>query len=466
MKSLCTTFTLLLVLAGCGPAHNAKPPKNSVSQSFVPVRTPRPPARGTTAIRGGTVMTGTGRRFENGVVVWTDGKITAVGGSDTAIPADARIVEASGKFVTPGIIDAHSHVGVYASPGVRAHSDGNEASKPNRADVDAFYSFWPRDPAIPRLVAGGVTTILVLPGSANLFGGRGAVFKLKPGRSAFEMDFPGAPDSLKMACGENPKRVYGEGKGSPQTRMGNVAGYREGWQKAREYQRKWAKWRKDPKPDKMPSRDMKLDTLVGVLEGKILIQNHCYRADEMEVMLTLAREYGYKVRAFHHAIEAYKVRDVLAAEGTAVATWADWWGFKMEAFDMVYENAALLSKGGVRVVIHSDSAMDAQRLNQEAAKAMWAGRHAGLDVSEDEALSWVTINPAWVVGVDEMTGSLEVGKMADVVIWSESPLTWQARALQVFNDGELEYDRNNPSTHFESDFELGLVPRLDGGEVQ
>ncbi|RMG14282.1 MAG: amidohydrolase, partial [Deltaproteobacteria bacterium] len=362
-------------------------------------------------------------------------------------------------------IDTHSHIGVYPIPWADAHSDGNEMTSPNRADVWAEHAFWPQDPSIWRAVAGGVTTIQVLPGSANLIGGRSFVAKLKPGVSAREMRFPGAPQGLKIACGENPKRVYGTQGRAPMTRMGNTAGFRAAFQKAQEYRRRWKKYERDlaawekkkphqTDPPDPPARDLKLETLAKVLDGEILVHNHCYRADDMSKQLDLAREFGFRIRSFHHGLEAYKIRHRLAEEGVAVSTWADWWGFKMEAFDGVPQNLAMLSAAGVRAIVHSDSASDIRRLNQEAAKGMTAGRKVGIEVSEDEALKWITLNPAWALGIEKETGSIEPGKMADLVLWDRTPFSVYAQPLKVWIDGELVFDRARDLKHI-SDFELG-----------
>ncbi|HET9386018.1 MAG TPA: amidohydrolase family protein [Gemmatimonadales bacterium] len=403
-------------------------------------------------IRNATIMTATGEEIQGGSILLRDGKIVAVGTTVEA-PSDATVVDGTGKWVTPGVIDTHSHLGVYAAPGTFAESDGNEATRPVTAEVWAEHSFWPHDPQIPLAIAGGVTTIQALPGSANLIGGRSAVLKLVPGRSVQEMKFPGARYGLKMACGENPKRVYGQ-RGGPSTRMGNMAGYREAFIAAQNYQRRWDKWLKDRSGD-APDRNLRNETLADVLRGNILVQNHCYRADEMMQMLDLAREFGFKIRSFHHAVEAYKIADVLAREGVASSIWADWWGFKEEAMDGIYENAALLQQAGARAIIHSDDAGGIQRLNQEAAKAMYHGRRAGIPVTRDQALRWFTANPAWALGLDSIVGTLEPGKMADVVVWSADPLSVYAQALRVYNDGWLVYDRADPTHQPKTDFMLG-----------
>ena len=403
-------------------------------------------------IRNATIMTATGQEIQGGSILLRDGKIVAVGTTVEA-PQDATVVDGTGKWVTPGVIDTHSHLGVYAAPGTFAESDGNEATRPVTAEVWAEHSFWPQDPQIPLAIAGGVTTIQALPGSANLIGGRSAVLKLIPARSVQEMKFPGARYGLKMACGENPKRVYGQ-RGGPSTRMGNMAGYREAFIAAQSYRRRWDKWNKDHQGDP-PERNLRNESLAEVLRGDIYVQNHCYRADEMMQMLDLAKEFGFKIRSFHHAVEAYKIADVLAREGVAASVWADWWGFKEEAMDGIYENAALLQQAGARAVIHSDDPGGIQRLNQEAAKAMYHGRRAGIPVTRDQALRWFTANPAWALGLDSVVGTLEPGKMADVVVWSADPLSVYAQAVQVYNDGWLVYDRADSLHQPKTDFMLG-----------
>lgn len=438
-------------------------------------------------IRNATVFDGLGGMIERGAVLIQGGKISAIG-SEAAMtmPAGIKTIDAAGKWVTPGIIDIHSHLGAYPSPGIEAHQDGNEASGPVTAEVWVEHSIWPHDPGFTRAMAGGVTAMQILPGSANLFGGRGVIIKNVPGRTAQDMKFPDAPYTLKMACGENPKRVYGYGSGrfpggTPFTRMGNVAGYRDAWQRAREYKRKWDKydadfdaWEKkakspatangenkeEPKdPPSAPDRNLELDTLMGVLDGEILVQQHCYRADEMAQIIDLSKEFGYKISTFHHGVEAYKIADMLAANGICGALWADWWGFKAEAYDGIQENIALVDRAeGSCAIVHSDSAEGIQRLNQEAAKAMTRGRRAGMAIPEERAIRWVTANAALSLGILDQTGTLEAGKMADVVIWNGNPFSVYAMADQVFIDGALLYDRNDPGRQPLSDFELGQQP--------
>lgn len=415
-----------------------------------------------TLIRGGTVMTAAGRIIEDGEVLLEDGKITAVGKGLEA-PAGAAVVDASGRFVTPGLIDTHSHMGDYPDPGVSAHSDGNEATSPTTPEVWAAHSVWPQDPSFGRALAAGVTTVQVLPGSANLIGGRGVTLKLVPSRSVQGMMFPEAPMAVKMACGENPKRVY-RNRG-PSTRMGNVAGYREAFIRAERYRKDWEEWMAGDRSEDPPNRDLAMETLAEILRGNLLPHIHCYRADELTQMIDLAREFEFDIRSFHHGVEAYKVRDLLAADSIGASVWYNWWGFKMESFDGIPENLALLTEAGVPAILHTDSDLGVQLMNQDAGRAMYAGRAAGIEVSRDQALRWITANPAWALGIDDRVGTLEAGKNADVVIWSGDPFSVYTEAEQVFIDGALAYDRDRDERQPRSDFELGVVPerRAVGG---
>ena len=454
---------LSLLVAACSSGTTSGPP---VAQSPAPApadslssdrvqypstyrRHPNPPV----FIRNATVLTAAGPELTNASLLIRDGTIVSVG-RDITPPADATVIDGTGKFVTPGLIDSHSHLGVYAAPGTFAEDEGNEATSPVTSEVWAEHSFWPQDPQIPLAIAGGITTIQALPGSANLFGGRSVTLRLIPARSVQEMKFPGAPYGLKMACGENPRRNYG-GRGGPSTRMGNFAWYRSTWIQADEYRRKWDKWLTNREGD-APTRNLELETLADVLRGRILVQNHCYRADEMVQMIDLAHEFGYHIRSFHHAVEAYKIADVLAREGIASNVWSDWWGFKMESFDGIPENAALLQQANARVVIHSDDANGIQRLNFDAAKSLYAGIQAGVPVTRDQAIRWITANPAWVLGIDSVTGTLEPGKSADVVIWSGDPFSIYSKAEKVFNEGWLVFDRSDPRRQLRTDFNLGI----------
>jgi imidazolonepropionase-like amidohydrolase len=435
----------------------------------------KPVASAPLLIRHATVLTGTGERLDDADLLMSGGRVVAVGRNLEA-PAGTQVLDATGKWVTPGIIDVHSHLGVYASPGVNASSDGNEMTDPVTPNVWAEHAIWPQDPGFGTALAGGVTSMQILPGSGNLIGGRGVTVKNVPAVTYQAMKFPGAPWGLKMACGENPKRVYG-GKGrSPMTRMGNVAGYRAAFIEAQAYMRAWDKynaslpsdepvkkksyWGKRDKPasaDDPPSRDLAKDTLMGVMKGEIRVHIHCYRADEMAIMLDLAKEFGFKIAAFHHGVEAYKIADRLAAENVCGALWADWWGFKMEALDGIEDNLALVDRpANGCAIVHSDSAEGIQRLNQEAAKAMAHARRAGIDITPEHAMRWLTANPAKALGIENQTGTLEAGKMADVVIWNGTPFSVYAHAEKVYVDGALLYDRFDPARQPRSDFMLGL----------
>lgn len=451
MKLSCLIWTALLLFVGCATATK-DPGKVSPPIPFLSTYKPFPNT--SLALVGGSIFTGTGERIDNGTVLIKDGKIERVG-VGIEVPQEFTVIDAKGKWITPGIIDAHSHLGVYASPSVEAHSDGNEATNPNTAEVWAEHSVWPQDEGFNAVRRGGVTTLQILPGSANLFGGRSVTLKNVPSRTMQAMKFPGAPYGLKMACGENPKRVYGTKNQSPATRMGNVAGYRKAWIDAAKYAKKWDAYRDSQGKGEMPDRDLKLETLAGVLKGEILVQNHCYRADEMAIMIDIAKEFGYKISAFHHGSEAYKIADILAKEDICVATWAGWWGFKLESFDGIEENAALVHAAAGCAVIHSDDEFLSQRLNQEVAVALAAGRKLGLKISEAEAIKWITANPAKMMGILDKTGTLESGKMADVVLWNTNPFSVYALAEKVFIDGGLIYDRNDPRFQPKSDFLMG-----------
>ncbi|GAC1682856.1 MAG: amidohydrolase [Gemmatimonadaceae bacterium] len=472
-------FLLVVLGAACAPGSSSQYPAPAGTKSdslpgrpgagalSTPLADPFPstyvvPHSRATVIRNATILTAAGPMIRAGSVLLRDGKIAAVGATVDA-PADAVVVDGTNKFVTPGLVDTHSHLGVYAAPGVEANSDGNEATAPTTPQVWAEHSVWPQDPQFPRNLAGGVTTLQVLPGSANLIGGRSVVLKVVPARTVQGMKFPGARYGLKMACGENPKRVYGA-RGGPSTRMGNVAGYRAAWIRAEKYRRDWDKWTVEKKGDP-PARDLGLETLAEVLRGNIYVQNHCYRADEMAQMIDVAHEFGYRIRSFHHGVEAYKIADLLAREEISASIWADWGSFKMEALDAVRANLALVHHAGARAIVHSDDPLGSQRLTQEAAKGMAAGAAIGIVVSPEEAIRWVTVNPAWALGLDDRIGTLQPGKNADVVLWSGDPFSVYTRAEKVWVDGALLFDRGDPTAQWRTDFELGFVPtdRRSGG---
>ena len=458
LRNLCLAAAAVLALAAC----DAPGKGSGKTPAFVPPADPFPSTykaypSGTLLISNATVLDGIGGRIENGSVLIQDGKIAAVG-TDLKAPDGAATLDARGKWVTPGIIDNHSHLGAYPSPGVDSTADGNEISGPVTAEVWVEHSVWPQDAGFTRALAGGITSLQILPGSANLFGGRGVTLKNVPARTMQGMKFPSAPYTLKMACGENPKRVYGYGRGStpggaPYSRMGNVAGYREAWIKATDYKKQLDKAKAGN--GEPPKRDLELETLAGVLNGDILVHMHCYRADEMAVIMDMSKEFGYKVTAFHHAVEAYKIADKLAEYGACSSMWADWWGFKMEAYDGIAENIPLVHNAGACAIVHSDSEVGIQHLNQEAAKAWSDGKRIGIDIPMEEAWEWLSINPAKTLGIDDKTGSLEPGKMADVVVWTGNPFSTYSKAEKVYIDGALMFDRDDPENNPVMDFELG-----------
>jgi imidazolonepropionase-like amidohydrolase len=518
--------SFVLALAACKPPPTATPQPGGDAKAKAAIviqdapwrvgprsEAPKPEAKvepTAVLIRGARLLIGDGTEIAVGHVLLANGKIAAVGKGDGEAPRGATIVDARGKTVTPGLIDTHSHLGVYPNPSVSAHRDGNEMTNPTTPGVRAVDAVWVQDPGFERAVAGGVTTIQVLPGSGNLIGGRAVTLKLRHATAAHAMQFEGAPDGLKMACGENPKRVYGERQRTPMTRMGNLAMQRDAylqaqrlideWDQWRDSERRrldkdakaakeladkreqrkqqqaacrdskqtrsrcrsWqAQWEKEPlddliesEPKLPPKRDLDLETLAGAIEGRVLVHIHCYRSDDMANMLALADEIGFSVRSFHHALEAYKIRSDLAKRHVSVSTWADWWGFKMEAYDGIPENLALVHSAGARAIVHSDSREGIRRLNQEAAKGLHAGRRAGLQIAEADAMKWLTLNPAWALGVDDRVGSLTAGKDADVVLWDRDPFSVYASAAMVFVDGVLRFDRaakRKPWSDFEAE---------------
>ncbi|GEB72580.1 MULTISPECIES: amidohydrolase [Pseudoalteromonas] len=446
---------LAAALVGC-QENGPQDPKITINKNPYP-STYKPVATSSTLITNATVLTGTGERLDETDVLLVDGKVQQVG-KDLSANADTTI-DAMGKWVTPGIIDVHSHLGAYPSPSVESHQDGNEMTSPNTAEVWVEHSVWPQDPGFNRAREGGITSLQILPGSANLFGGRGVTLKNVPAHTMQAMKFPEAPNGLKMACGENPKRVYGRQGTLPSTRMGNMAGYRMAWAEAQEYKRAWDKYDADYEAGlnpEAPVRDIKHDTLRAVLEGEVLIHNHCYKAEEMAMMIDLSKEFNYHAGTFHHGVEAYKIADLLADNGSCAALWPDWWGFKMEAYDMVQENVAIVDAvKNSCAVVHSDSDTTIQRLNQEAGKVMFRANENGFDISEQHAIKWITSNAAKSLGIEDKTGSLEAGKQGDVVIWNQSPFSVYAKAEQVFVDGAKVYDRNDSAFQAQSDFMLG-----------
>jgi len=431
-------LALAVGLAGCG-----EPREQRSLAAFKSTYTSRPaPAY---LIQNSTILDGLGGEMTDADLLMADGKIVAVG-SAIAAPDDAVIIDGSGRTLTPGIIDVHTHYGTATLPyavGSPDHWDVNEASDPITPEIRIETAFNPQDPALFYALSGGVTTFQVLPGSRNPIAGLGVVMKSVPGPTSQSMKFPGAPYALKMACGENPKAYGIEGR-APYSRMGVVSLQRQAWQDAADYA-----------DDRSAPRDFGLDVLAAALDGEIKVHVHCYRADDMSIMMDMANEFGFAIAAFHHAVEAYKIADQLAEEEICSAVWSDWWGWKLEAFDGIPENAAYLSAADACVMMHSDVPALGGRLNIEVAKAVSAGRDAGIDIPLPEALSWITSKPAQLLGIDNQTGSITVGRNADLVLWSGDPFSVYSRADLVFIDGALVFDRSDPARQPGGDFMLG-----------
>jgi imidazolonepropionase-like amidohydrolase len=412
-----------------------------------------------TLITDATILDGDGHRFEHGELLLRDGKVSAIG--HNLDRTNVTLVDAHGRWVTPGLIDVHSHDGTYVVPLTSIDdksSDISELSDPNAAGTWIESAINPQDPAFPLALAGGVTTMQVLPGSSPVFGGRSVVLHPITATTMQAMKFPGAGQALKMACGENPKELGAESGHGPTSRQGEIAYIRDSFAKARHYMHEWSVYLAgtDAEP---PTDDPKLDTLAAALNGDIAVHMHCYRADDMAVMLDLSHEIGFRIAAFHHAVEGYKIAPLLAANDVCTVVWSDWWGYKMEALDGIRENAAFLDAGHVCTMMHSDSPVLGQWLNIEAGKAAAAGRRAGLKLPPEHVIAWLTSNPAKALGLSNRIGSLIPGKDADAVIWSGDPFSVFSRADTVFVDGARAYDRTAPGARPVSDFMLGRMPQ-------
>jgi imidazolonepropionase-like amidohydrolase len=402
--------------------------------------TPTRNESGETLIRNATVMTVSHGTLANTDVLIRKGKIAALG-QNLKANANARIVDASGKFLSPGIIDCHSHTMLDAI---------NELTYSVTSMARIRDVLNPADQAIYLELAGGVTTANLLHGSGNAIGGQNTVVKLKYGRPVEEFIFPGAPPGIKFALGENPKRSHftpqGQARRYPSTRMGVEETIRDAFTRARDYRKSWDEYRANLKRgDKnlfQPRRDLQLEPLVEVLEGKRLVHAHSYRADEILMLINLANEFGFKVRTFQHGLEGYKVAKEIAQHGAGASIFADFWGYKIEAYDAIPYNAAILTRAGVNVSLNSDSDERARRLNVDAGKMMKYG-----DMTEDEALKMITLNPAWQLGIQDRVGSIDVGKDADLVIWNNNPLSVYSRAETTFIDGDIFFDRAQDIAH-------------------
>ncbi len=395
-------------------------------------------------VQNANILTVTKGTIKGSIVV-ENGKIKEVGEKVT-VPPGAKIVDASGQFVLPGIIDSHSHI---------AADSINEGSISVSSMVRIEDVLNPEDVAIYRAIAGGTTMANVLHGSANAIGGQNSLIKLRWGKRADEMVFDKAQPSIKFALGENPKRQGNPGGGRvgaanvgplryPATRMGVEDVYIEAFTRAKEYRESWKDYEAKKAKGEVaipPRRNLQLEPLVDVLEGKMQVHVHAYRSDEILMMIRVAEQVGFKVTSFQHILEGYKVAKEIAKHGAAGAGFSDWWAYKIEAYDAIPYNMAVMTRKGVLASVNSDSADTIRRLNTEAAKTM---KYGGL--SEEEALRLVTINPAIHMKVDQYVGSIEVGKDADFVIWDKHPLSSFARAQQVYIDGIKYFDRDDDAS--------------------
>lgn len=389
------------------------------------------------AITGATILTASDAgKIENGTIVFQNGRIVAVGpASDVRVPAGAQTIDGTGKFVTPGIIDAHSHIAADAI---------NEGSVSVSSMVSIRDVIDPTDIAIYREAAGGTTTSHVMHGSANPIGGQNAIIKHRWGADAEGLLFEGAPPTIKFALGENPKRSnFNAGPGVPgrypASRMGVMDVIRQAFIEATEYRAEWdtynARLANGDRGAIPPRRDLKLDPLVEVLEGTRYVHAHSYRADEILALIRVAEEFGFRIHTFQHVLEGYRVADEIKEHGASASTFSDWWAYKVEAYEAIPYNAAIMTQRGILVSINSDSGEEGRHLTQEAAKTMkWGG------LTEDQALALVTINPAKQLLIDDRVGSLEVGKDADVVLWETYPLSSYAQVRTTYVDGNVVFD--------------------------
>ena len=457
---------LALCLSLAGSAVAGARDKAPVARAGIPPyltelfpSTYRPLPRTDTLIIHATILDGDGHRFDDTELLLRDGKVAAIG--HALDRQGTTLIDAHERWVTPGLIDVHSHDGTYVVPLTtidEKSSDVSETSDPNAAGTWIESAINPQDPAFPRALAGGVTTLQVLPGSTPIFGGRSVILHPIPATTMQAMKFPGAGQGMKMACGENPKGAGADSGRGPTSRQGEITYIREAFTKARHYMHEWGEYLAGKDGDATDD-DPKLDTLAAALNGTIPVHMHCYRADEMAVMIDLSHQIGFRIAAFHHAVEAYKIAPLLAANHICAAVWSDWWGFKMEALDGIRENAAFVDAAGGCAMMHSDSPFLGQWLNVEAGKAAAAGRRAGVALPPERVIAWITSNPARVLGLADRTGSLVPGKNADAVIWSGDPFSVFSRADIVFVDGARAFDRSNPAGMPGSDFMLGRQPQ-------
>ncbi len=446
----------LVLLGNVAPLKPASPPPQAPwrADPFPSTYVPQP--RADVILRHATILDGAGNRIEGGDVLVHDGHIAAVGRA-LPNPDGAREIDAKGRWITPGVIDVHSHDGTYVLPLTtidRDSSDVSELSDANVADTWIETAVNPQDTGFSRALQSGVTTIQIVPGSSPVFGGRAVTVKPIHATNVAAMKFPGAPQGFKMACGESPKAEGAETHRGPTSREGTIAFMRKAFIDAHEYLSDWNAYAAGTR-GAPPKRDLKLEALAGILNGDFRVYMHCYRADDMATMLSVAREFGFRITAFHHAVEAYKIPALLRDNETCAAVWGDWWGFKMEAQDAIRANAPFLDRAGVCVTMHSDSPASGQRLNIEAAKAAGAGRRAGVALPPEQVIRWITTNAAKMLGLADRIGTLAPGYDADLVLWSGDPFSIYTKADLVMIDGAILVDRLAPPPRPISDFELG-----------
>jgi len=384
------------------------------------------------ALRGGTVLTITQGVIENGTVVIRNGKITAVG-RDVAIPAGVRVIDVAGRYVMPGVIDSHSHIGF-------SGDDINEMTDPVTPQIWMKEALDPWEDSILKTLSGGVTTVKTMHGSANVIGGVNVTIKLKYGSPVEEMIVPGVRQQLKLALGENPKRLYGQQKGVlPSTRMGSAYILRKAFTEAREYMERWARYEKNTAAGKKdllpPKKDLLMETLKMVLEKKLAADCHVYRADEIVWVINFAREFGIDIKQLSHCVDGYKVADVMARAGVSFGGWVDWWGFKEEAYDGCPYGFKIMYDAGTNIIINSDSDDEGRYLNLNAAKVLKYN-----DIPEAEALKMITLNPAKSLEMEGRAGSLEVGKDGDIAVFEKHPLDSTTKCLLTIIEGKVYFD--------------------------
>ena len=445
-----------VLLAAEAPAQRRGPPpeaarhsEGSAQQAWASRYRPLP--RSDLLITNARVLDGAGGKLDGGWVLLRDGKVAGIGAGRLTAPEGARVIDARGRWVTPGIIDVHSHNGTFVAPltaNDSEYSDVSETSSPIAAGAWVEHSINVQDPSFFRALASGVTTLQTLPGSIPLIGGRSVVLKTVPASTVAAMKFPGAAQGVKLSCGDNPRSFFGSKGRAPNSRMGGLEILRG----------LFTRTRAEGRGGRGPGGPIDAETIDGVLSGKFPVHLHCYRADDIATMMNLGAEFGFRITAVHHATEAYKIPQLFVESGTCAVLWADWWGFKTEAADAIRANAAFMDAAGACVAMHSDSPLMGQRLNVEAAKAMAAGRRAGVAIPPERAIRWLTSNAAAVLGLGDRIGTLAPGRNADLVLWSGDPFSVYTKADMVLIDGAVAFDRADPRRQPASDFFVGRGP--------